>query len=91
MRKTSIGLQELRRKIYSKAKTEKGWRRWSREDIYVISTRKQPQADRCICLVAKRTGKPYELCEGRTYVVSQGQASESQPFFFDRQHISKSC
>ena len=60
MRKASIGLQELRRKIYSKAKTEKGWRRWSREDIYVISTRKQPQADRCICLVAKRAGKPYE-------------------------------
>ena len=28
MRKTSIGLQELRRKIYSKAKTEKGWRFW---------------------------------------------------------------
>jgi RNA-directed DNA polymerase len=28
MRKTSIGLQELRRKIYSKAKTEKRWRFW---------------------------------------------------------------
>jgi RNA-directed DNA polymerase len=28
MRKTSIGLQELRRKIYSKAKTEKHWRFW---------------------------------------------------------------
>jgi hypothetical protein len=39
----------------------------------------------------KMIGKPYSLCEGRTYVVSQGQASESQPFFFDRQHISKSC
>jgi hypothetical protein len=60
MRKASIKLQELRRKIYSKAKAEKGWRRWSREDIYVISTRKQPQADRCICFVAKRPGKPYE-------------------------------
>ena len=35
--------------------------------------------------------EPDGLCEGRTYVVSQGQASESQPFFFDRQHISKSC
>ena len=28
MIKTSIGLQELRRKIYSKAKTEKHWRFW---------------------------------------------------------------
>jgi RNA-directed DNA polymerase len=28
MRKASIGLQELRRKIYSKAKTEKHWRFW---------------------------------------------------------------
>ena len=28
MRKTSIGLQELRRKIYSKAKTEKHWKFW---------------------------------------------------------------
>jgi len=28
MRKTSIGLQELRRKIYSKAKAEKHWRFW---------------------------------------------------------------
>ncbi len=28
MRKTSIGLQELRRKIYSKAKAEKRWRFW---------------------------------------------------------------
>jgi RNA-directed DNA polymerase len=28
MRKVSIGLQELRRKIYSKAKTEKRWRFW---------------------------------------------------------------
>lgn len=28
MRKTSIGLQELRRKIYSKAKTEKDWKFW---------------------------------------------------------------
>lgn len=27
---------------------------------YNIFTRKQFQADRCICLVAKRTGKPYE-------------------------------
>jgi RNA-directed DNA polymerase len=28
MRKASMGLQELRRKIYSKAKTEKYWRFW---------------------------------------------------------------
>jgi RNA-directed DNA polymerase len=28
MRKASIGLQELRRKIYSKAKTEKHWKFW---------------------------------------------------------------
>ena len=28
MRKTSMGLQELRRKIYSKAKTEKHWKFW---------------------------------------------------------------
>jgi RNA-directed DNA polymerase len=28
MRKPSIGLQELRRKIYSKAKTEKHWKFW---------------------------------------------------------------
>jgi RNA-directed DNA polymerase len=45
MTKTSISLQELRRKIYKKAKTEKhwrfwkklkgfGWKLWSREDIY---------------------------------------------------------
>ena len=45
MTKASISLQELRRKIYNKAKTEKhrrfwkklkgfGWKRWSREDIY---------------------------------------------------------
>jgi len=38
MRKTFIGLQEPRRKIYSKAKTDKqkgfGWKQWSREDIY---------------------------------------------------------
>ena len=27
---------------------------------YDIFTRKQLQADRCICLAAKRTGKPYE-------------------------------
>jgi len=34
MRKTPIGMQELRRKIYSKVKTDFGWKRWSREDIY---------------------------------------------------------
>src|SRR4030042_491334 len=28
MRKASMGLQELRRKIYSKAKTEKHWKFW---------------------------------------------------------------
>jgi len=28
MRKASISLQELRRKIYSKAKTEKDWKFW---------------------------------------------------------------
>ncbi|KXK25333.1 MAG: hypothetical protein UZ01_03373 [Candidatus Brocadia sinica] len=37
--------------------------------VYDMFTRKQIQADRCICLVAKGTGKPYEgkphvrLCE----------------------------
>ncbi len=41
MIKASIRLQELRRKIYRKAKTEKhwelkgfGWKVWSREEIY---------------------------------------------------------
>ena len=48
-----------------------GWKRWSREDIYQkwglyndyqirYINRKRPQADRCISLNVKSTGKPYE-------------------------------
>ena len=48
-----------------------GWKKWSREDIYEkwglyndyqirYIRPKATQADRCICLAAKRTGKPYE-------------------------------
>jgi len=38
MRKTSVGLQELRRKIYSKAKTEKHWKFWG---LYCHITKKE--------------------------------------------------
>lgn len=34
MIKTSIGLQDLRRKIYLKAKADNGWNRWSNAWIY---------------------------------------------------------
>jgi len=34
MMKTSIGLQDLRRKIYLKAKADNGWNRWSNAWIY---------------------------------------------------------
>jgi len=61
MRKTSIELQEPRRKIYSKAKTDSVGSGGVGGDFrYEISTGKQLQADRCIGFVAKRTGKPYE-------------------------------
>jgi hypothetical protein len=71
MIKASVKLQELRRKIYSKVKTDSagsgGVRKISTKSggytmttIYDISTRKRLQTDRCIGFVAKRTGKPYE-------------------------------
>ena len=34
MIKASISLQELRRKIYLKAKSDFGWNRWSRDWFY---------------------------------------------------------
>jgi hypothetical protein len=36
MTKTPIGLQELRRRIYRKAKSSVGWRRWSNEYLYDV-------------------------------------------------------
>ena len=33
MIKASEGLQELSRRIYTKAKTDKRWKRWSRKEI----------------------------------------------------------
>ena len=60
MIKASISLQELRRKIYSKAKTDSAGSGGVGKNFIEISTRKQLQADRWIGLVAKRTGKPYE-------------------------------
>ena len=36
MTKAPINLQELRRRIYRKAKSEIGWRRWSNEYLYGV-------------------------------------------------------
>jgi hypothetical protein len=36
MTKTPIGLQELRRRIYRKVKSDIGWRRWSNEHLYEV-------------------------------------------------------
>ncbi len=62
MIKASIRLQELRRRIYSKVKTDSAGSGGvgKRFTGHAISTRKQFQADRCISFVVKRTGKPYE-------------------------------
>jgi len=59
MIKASVNLQELRRKIYSKAKTDSAGSGGVGR-VFTIFIRKQLQADRCISFVAKRTGKPYE-------------------------------
>jgi len=34
MRKASVSLQDLRRRMYAKAKADFGWKRWSREWLY---------------------------------------------------------
>jgi hypothetical protein len=71
MIKVSVNLQELRRKIYSKAKTDSAGSGgvgkismrngdYTMTTAYDISTRKQLQADRWISFVVKRAGKPYE-------------------------------
>ena len=36
MIKAPISLQELRRRIYRKAKSSVGWRRWSNEYLYDV-------------------------------------------------------
>ena len=60
MIKASISLQELRRRIYNKAKTV-GWKKWSREVIYTIYLpESNSKSIGHINLVAKRAGKPYE-------------------------------
>jgi hypothetical protein len=38
MTKASISLQELRWRIYRKAKADFGWKRWSREEMPESST-----------------------------------------------------
>ena len=45
MIKAPIELQDLRRKIYIKAKADFGWKRWSRESLFGRS-QKQFQRDR---------------------------------------------
>ncbi len=43
MTKAPISLQELRRRIYRKAKSEVGWRRWSNEYLSeVLGLEHQP-------------------------------------------------
>jgi hypothetical protein len=59
MIKASVNLQELRRKIYSKVKTDSVGSGGVGK-IFTIFIRKQLQVDRCIGFVAKRAGKPYE-------------------------------
>jgi hypothetical protein len=60
MMKASMNLQELRRKIYSKAKTDSAGRGGVGEIFTISLSESNSLTDRCIGFVAKRTGKPYE-------------------------------